>query len=84
MEPEYLNPSPWAEKESYEQEFNDILKQVIYKIAAFDLTISTVKVEKFFFGKFMGNKFNILLLTIDYQLDLINFYPICSFNSETV
>ena len=28
MEPEYLNPSPWAEKESYEQEFNDILKQV--------------------------------------------------------
>ena len=28
MEAHYLNPSPWAEKEVYEIEFNDILKQV--------------------------------------------------------
>lgn len=28
MEAQYLNPSPWAEKEAYEVEFDDILRQV--------------------------------------------------------
>ena len=28
MEADYLNPSPWAEKEAYEVEFNKILKEV--------------------------------------------------------
>ena len=28
MEAHYLNPSPWAEKEVYETEFNNILKEV--------------------------------------------------------
>ncbi len=28
MEAHYLNPSPWAEKEAYEDEFNGILKEV--------------------------------------------------------
>ena len=28
MEAHYLNPSPWAEKERYEIEFNDIQREV--------------------------------------------------------
>ncbi len=31
MEAHYLNPSPWAEKEVYEDEFNQILKEVTSK-----------------------------------------------------
>ena len=34
MEAHYLNPSPWAEKERYEIEFNDIQREVmIYTIS---------------------------------------------------
>ena len=32
MEAHYLNPSPWAEKERYEIEFNDIQREVLVKI----------------------------------------------------
>lgn len=28
LEAEYLNPSPWAEREAYEKEFNDIMNQI--------------------------------------------------------
>ena len=31
MEAHYLNPSPWAEKERYEIEFNDIQREVMMK-----------------------------------------------------
>ena len=32
MESSYLNPSPWAEKEVYEIEFDDIMKKVMHRV----------------------------------------------------
>ena len=81
MEPHYLNPSPWAEKEAYEIEFNNVMKEVKCTFLIYQVLFLLVHATYQFFSQITLSNLRIYIFFLNYLMNLFFLFLLQIYNA---